>query len=69
MGALGIRRCIYVASEGNMSINTVSYLASGLMGGTVMVLTDNLWYLAGVAVYGLVMNLLGFADGLKRARK
>ena len=52
-----------------MNINTVSYLAAGAMGAGVMVLTDNLWYLAGVAVYGLVMNLLGFADGLKRARK
>ena len=69
MGVLGCRCCIYAAGEDNMNINTVSYLASGLMGGTVMVLTDNLWYLAGVAVYGLVMNLLGFADGLKRARK
>ena len=52
-----------------MNINTVSYLASGLMGGTVLVLTDNLWYIIGVAAYGTVMNLLGFADGLKQARK
>ena len=69
MGVLGCRCCIYAAGEDNMNINTVSYLASGLMGGTVLVLTDNLWYIIGVAAYGTVMNLLGFADGLKQARK
>ena len=52
-----------------MNINTLSYLMAGLMGAGVMVLTDNWWYVIGVAAYGLVMNLLGFADGLKRARK
>lgn len=52
-----------------MNINAVSYLAAGAMGAGVMVLTDNWWYVIGVAAYGLVMNLLGFADGLKQARK
>ena len=52
-----------------MSINTVSYLVGGIMGGGIMVLTDNWWYVIAVAAYGLVMNLLGFADGLKQARK
>ena len=69
MGALGCCCCIYAAGEGNMNINTLSYLMAGLMGAGVMVLTDNWWYVIGVAAYGLVMNLLGFADGLKRARK
>ena len=69
MGVLGCRCCIYAAGEDNMNINTLSYLAAGAMGAGVMVLTDNWWYVIGVAAYGLVMNLLGFADGLKQARK
>ena len=69
MGVLGIRRRTDVADEGNMNINTLSYLMAGLMGAGVMVLTDNWWYVVGVALYGFAMNLFGFADGLKRARK
>ena len=70
MGALGCRCCIYVAGEGNMKINTVATsLVAGLMGGGVMVLTDNWWYVVAVSVYGLVMNLFGFAEGLKQGRK
>ena len=69
MGALGCCCCIYAAGEGNMNINTLSYLMAGLMGAGVMVLTDNWWYVVGVALYGFAMNLFGFADGLKRGRK
>jgi hypothetical protein len=69
MGALGIRRRPGATDEGNMSINTLSFLVGGIMGAGVMVLTDNWWYVIAVAAYGTVMNLLGFADGLKLARK
>ena len=68
MGVLGIRSRTDVADEGDM-INVITYLIGITTCAAVAAYTDNAWLVGACAFYGMAMNILGFADGLKRARK